>query len=86
MPGIAHLQVHDNSIDVARGKPVPDPVLVLEMIDGEVTYPARAADLARTPEWAKPLVEAALELAESRATPAPAPAKKKTATRAARKT
>lgn len=83
MPVIAHLQVHDNSVDVARGKPVPDPLLVLEMIDGEVMYPARAADLARTPEWAKPLVEAALELAESRATPAPA--KQKPAKRATRK-
>lgn len=70
MPVIAHLQVYDNSIDAARGKPVPDPVLVLEMIGGEVAYPVNARDLVRTPEWAKPLVEAALELSESKARPA----------------
>ena len=69
MPVIAHLQVHDNSVDAARGKPVPDPLLVLEMIDGNVAYPVNARDLVRTPEWAKPLVEAALELSESRARP-----------------
>lgn len=70
MPVIAHLQVHDNSVDAARGKPVPDPWRVLEMIDGEVAYPVHARDLVRTPEWAKPLVEAALELSESKAKPA----------------
>ena len=70
MPVIALLQVYDNSVDAARGKPVPDPVLVLETVDGAVTYPTNARELARTPDWAKPLVEAALELAESKAKPA----------------
>lgn len=69
MPVIAHLQVYDNSVEAARGKPVPDPMLVLEVIDGVVAFPSNARDLARTPEWAKPLVEAALELAEHRAKP-----------------
>jgi predicted ABC-type ATPase len=62
MPVIAHLQVYDNSVDVARGKPVPDPTLVLEMIGGKLVSPRGVAALARTPDWAKPLVEAALEL------------------------
>jgi len=70
MPVIAHLQVYDNSVEAARGKPVPDPLPVLETIEGEVAYPTNAGELARTPEWAKPLVEAALELSESRTRPA----------------
>jgi predicted ABC-type ATPase len=60
MPSIAHLRVYDNSVDVPRGKAVPDPVLVLEIVDGETTWPVKVDDLARTPAWAKPLVEAAL--------------------------
>lgn len=63
MPVLAQLQVYDNSVDVARGEAVPDPVLLLEMIDGVLVVPD-AADLgalATTPEWAKPLLEAALD-------------------------
>ncbi|MDR6990625.1 AAA family ATPase [Luteimonas sp. 3794] len=62
MPALAQLQVYDNSVDVARGKAVPDPVLLLEMIDGALVVPD-AGDLealAATPEWAKPVLEAAL--------------------------
>ena len=72
MPVVTHLQVYDNSHDVARGKPIPDPVLVLEVGHGTVTFPKSKAALARTPEWAKPLVEAALEMGERpRAPPLP---------------
>lgn len=63
MPLLAQLQVYDNSVDVARGKAVPDPVLLLEMVDGALVVP-EADDLealAKTPEWAKPLLEAALD-------------------------
>ncbi|MDQ7998221.1 MAG: AAA family ATPase [Luteibacter sp.] len=60
MPDLAHLQVYDNSVDVARGKAVPDPVLVAEMVSGKLVWPDDLASLERTPEWAKPLVEAAL--------------------------
>ncbi|MDR7193461.1 AAA family ATPase [Luteimonas terrae] len=62
MPVLAQLQVYDNSVDVARGKAVPDPVLLLEVIDGALVVPD-ADDLealAKTPEWAKPVLEAAL--------------------------
>ncbi|MBI4478267.1 MAG: hypothetical protein HY654_13920 [Acidobacteria bacterium] len=65
MPHLAHLQVYDNSAEAAIGAAVPDPVLALEMKSGRLTRP-RADDresLGRTPEWAKPLVEAALRLA-----------------------
>ena len=72
MPVITHLQVYDNSRDVARGKPIPDPVLVLEVGKGTVTFPRSKAALARTPEWAKPLVEAALEMGEAHPRPSAA--------------
>ena len=62
MPHVASLRVYDNSAEVAHGEPLPDPVLVLEMTEGRIVFPrpddARA--LAATPDWAKPLVEAAL--------------------------
>jgi predicted ABC-type ATPase len=62
MPHLAQLQVYDNSAEAAVGDAVPDPILVLEMKAGALAWPrpddARA--LGVTPEWAKPLVEAAL--------------------------
>lgn len=63
MPDLAYLQVYDNSAEAAPGTPVADPVLVLEMERGRLIWP-RLDDLDalhRTPEWAKPIVEAALE-------------------------
>jgi len=62
MPRLTHLQIYDNSAEVNHGSPIPDPVLVLEMEDGRLVWPA-AGDLdalRRTPDWAKPLLEAAL--------------------------
>jgi predicted ABC-type ATPase len=62
MPDLAQLQVYDNSADVATGRPIPDPVLVLEMRDGRAVWPASDDEnaLRHTPDWAKCLVEAAL--------------------------
>lgn len=62
MPRLDHLQVYDNSTDASAGAPVPDPVLVLEMVHGRVVWPSPGdvKALGRTPDWAKPLVEAAL--------------------------
>lgn len=62
MPYLAHVQVYDNSVDVAVGDAVPDPTLVLEVIRGRVAWPLDRHALERTPDWAKPLVEAALSL------------------------
>ncbi|MCY0855361.1 zeta toxin family protein [Cupriavidus sp. D39] len=62
MPHLAHLQVYDNSIDAAPGDAVPDPRLLLEMSYGKLSWPTSPQDLRRTPEWAKPVVEAALAL------------------------
>lgn len=67
LPVLTRLQVFDNSAEAAPGADIPDPVLLLEMIHGRITLPARK-DLAKwkvTPEWAKPIVQAALEISPS---------------------
>ncbi|THF65550.1 hypothetical protein E6C76_08190 [Pseudothauera nasutitermitis] len=60
MPHLAYLRVFDNSTDAAPGEPIPDPTPILEMQHGQLLWPTVAADLQHTPDWAKPLVEAAL--------------------------
>ena len=60
MPHLSQLQVYDNSRDVDVGDPIPDPMLVLELIAGQCTWPTGAEAMAKTPEWAKALVEAAV--------------------------
>jgi predicted ABC-type ATPase len=64
LPRLAQLQVFDNSIEAAPGKDIPDPKLVLEMIDGRIAFPTAedATALHATPEWARPIVQAAVEL------------------------
>ncbi|MPQ69999.1 MULTISPECIES: AAA family ATPase [unclassified Pseudomonas] len=63
MPLLAHLQVFDNSADVLPGEDIPDPVLILEMVAGQITFPdpEDAVALQGTPQWARPLVQAAIE-------------------------
>ena len=60
LPKLAALRVYDNSADAdpAAGK-APAPRLVLHMEQGKILGPA---DLSQTPEWAKPIVAAALKL------------------------
>lgn len=60
LPHLTALRVHDNSLeaDPAAGK-VPLPRLVLQMERGAMIGPA---DLSPTPDWAKPIVAAALKL------------------------
>lgn len=60
MPHITHLTMYDNSADAGAGEVIPDPLLVAEMQSGKLVWPRNRRDLARTPEWAKPLLEAAL--------------------------
>jgi hypothetical protein len=60
MPYLAHLQVYDNSVEAAPNHPIPDPVLVIEMTAGKLVCPVKIEFLQRTPEWSKPLLEAAL--------------------------
>ncbi|MCC5848445.1 MAG: zeta toxin family protein [Verrucomicrobia bacterium] len=60
LPHIHHLRVYDNSTegDPAKGHP-PHPVLVLEMQCQTITAPA---DLSHAPDWAQPIVAAAIHL------------------------
>jgi len=60
LPGLTALRVYDNSTegDPAEGE-TPSPVLVLHTERGKILDPQ---DLSRTPEWAKPLVAAAIKL------------------------
>ncbi|GAB3048999.1 AAA family ATPase [Stenotrophomonas tumulicola] len=64
MPVLAGLQVYDNSSEAEPGEAVPDPQLVLQMGDGALEWPAAddLAHLRQTPEWAIPLLEAALRM------------------------
>lgn len=63
MPLLARLQVFDNSAEAAPGEDIPDPVLLLEMIGGRLVFPAAddASALEATPDWARPIVQAAIE-------------------------
>jgi predicted ABC-type ATPase len=62
MPHAAYISVYDNSTEAAPGGTVPDPLRVLEMQDGTLIWPGcdDVPALQRTPQWAKPILEAAL--------------------------
>lgn len=64
MPTLVRLQVFDNSAEAPPGGDIADPVLVLEMSGGDIDFPQPddAAALAATPAWARPIVQAAIEL------------------------
>ena len=59
MPKLTALRVYDNSAeaDPAKGK-TPAPVLVLHWVRGKIL---NRAGLPHAPEWAKPIVAAALK-------------------------
>jgi predicted ABC-type ATPase len=63
LPRITALRIYDNSAegDPAAGK-IPNPKLVLHMENGKIL---NARDLKNTPQWAKPIVAAALKLRAS---------------------
>lgn len=64
LPRLAQLQVFDNSAEAAPGADIDDPVLVLQMSAGALVFPLAddLATLAATPAWARPIVQAAIEL------------------------
>jgi len=68
MPHVAYIKVYDNSAEAAADGTVPDPVLVLEMENGQVISPAPddLEALQRAPEWSKSILEAALRRAGGR--------------------
>jgi predicted ABC-type ATPase len=60
LPHLTELRVYDNSADAdPSAGHAPRPVLVLHLDRGEIVGPQ---DLSSTPEWAKPIVAAALKL------------------------
>jgi len=68
LPSLSRLQVFDNSTEAAPGQPIGDPVLVLNVEDGEVLVPDALdpAALTAVPSWARPVLEAALKGAHGR--------------------
>lgn len=60
LPHVAQVMVYDNSVDVGLGEACPDPLLVAKVVAGRLEWPSDTETLGRTPEWAMPLVEAAL--------------------------
>jgi predicted ABC-type ATPase len=64
LPCLERLQVFDNSVSVELGQDIPDPHLVLEVEGGRVVFPGKldARSLGATPDWARPIVEAAIQL------------------------
>jgi predicted ABC-type ATPase len=63
MPQLARVQVFDNSTEADPGQDIPDPVLVLEMVKGRLSFPVPddPGVLETIPEWARPIVQAAIE-------------------------
>lgn len=58
LPHLTELVLWDNSAQANFTRTAPQPVLVLHVKDRRILAPA---DLAATPEWAKPIVAAALK-------------------------
>lgn len=73
MPSLSALQVYDNSKEAAPGEDVPDPTCILQMEHGQLQWPP-ADDLQQlraTPDWAVPLLEAALRCTTAPHAPPP---------------
>lgn len=60
MPHLAHLRIYDNSANAAPDGVVCNPKLLAEMDSGLLLWPTEIEALKSTPDWAKPLLEAAL--------------------------
>ena len=59
LPHLAEFVLWDNSADANLNRTPPAPVLLLHVEAGKIIAPK---DLAATPEWAKPIVAAALKV------------------------
>jgi predicted ABC-type ATPase len=62
IPHVTDLRVFDNSAerDLAKGA-APEPRLLLAIDGKQLSFPLKPADLAATPQWAKPIVFAAYQ-------------------------
>jgi predicted ABC-type ATPase len=65
MPFLSKLVVYDNSASVGAGEVMPNPARVLAVVSQRVLYPSTPESLARTPVWARPLVERALQIQDN---------------------
>jgi len=61
LPHLTALNVYDNSREAGSDGIVPDPTLLLRLFNGQVEFPTTPRQLAATPDWAKPILAAALE-------------------------
>ncbi|WP_028604640.1 AAA family ATPase [Ottowia thiooxydans] len=61
-PHLAEIRLFDNSATIAPGQPIPDPLPVAVIQQGRLTWPSvKDTDvLARTPDWAKPVLESVI--------------------------
>lgn len=64
LPHLSQLHVYDNSAEAEIGQPSPDPRLLLHLNAGRILYPNTPEALRSTPDWAKPIIETALSLAQ----------------------
>jgi len=63
LPTLTELRVYDNSAEADPHAGVaPEPQPILHMVDGKVV---RSCALAQTPQWAKPILVAALKASEA---------------------
>ncbi len=62
IPQLAHLRVYDNSAEAKLGQAIPDPLLAAEIVGGRLLAPRDVTTLTATPNWAKPILEAALQM------------------------
>lgn len=62
LPVLSQLQVYDNSVDALPGQALPNPRLLLQMEQRRIAFPADIETLTRTPDWAKPILMAALSM------------------------
>lgn len=60
LPHLARLQVYDNSSDAVPGQPMPNPRLLLQTERNRIVFPVDVQSLKQVPDWAKPILEAAL--------------------------
>jgi hypothetical protein len=62
MPRLHELRVYDNSAEADARLVADGPRLLLHVQRGAVQFPQALADLRQTPDWAKPIVQAARQL------------------------